>query len=153
PKRRLCRSYSEGCKGGRFARGAIHEIRVRNKSQNRKVARRQNLRQSDFARRRGDRVRRRELITLLGGTAAAWPLAARAQQVGPVRRVGVLAGYDDPQIKAFWQELERLGWAEGRNVHVDYRYAPAGAQVQALARELVAAQPDVIFAQSRPVTA
>ena len=94
---------------------------------------------------------RRAFITLLGG-AVAWPLSGRAQQVGRQRRVGMLVGFDDPEIKAFQQELERLGWLEGRNIHIDHRYAPAGAQVQALARELVALQPEVIFAQSRPVT-
>ena len=84
--------------------------------------------------------------------AAAWPLAARAQQ-GQMRRVGMLAGFDDPDIKTFRQELERLGWSVGRNIHIDYRYAPAGTEVQALAKELVALGPEVIFAQSRPVTA
>ena len=98
-------------------------------------------------------MRRREFISLLSSAAAAWPLAARAQQGERVRRIGVLAGYDDPNMKAFQQELERLGWADGRNVHVEYRYAPAGTQVQALAKELVALQPEVIFAQSRPVVA
>jgi putative tryptophan/tyrosine transport system substrate-binding protein len=98
-------------------------------------------------------VIRREFITLLGGAAAAWPLAARAQQPERMQRIGVLAGYDDPAMKAFQQELERLGWSQGRNVHIEYRYAPAGTEVQALAKELIALQPDVIFAQSRPVVA
>jgi putative tryptophan/tyrosine transport system substrate-binding protein len=97
-------------------------------------------------------MRRRDFITLLGG-AAALPLAARAQQPGRIQRIGVLSGYDDPAMKAFQQELERLGWSEGRNVHIEYRYAPAGTQLQPLAQELVALQPDVIFAQSRPVVA
>jgi putative ABC transport system substrate-binding protein len=70
-----------------------------------------------------------------------------------MRRIGVLVGFDDPDITEFQQELARLGWSEGRNVHIDHRYAPAGANVQALAKELVAPQPDVLFAQSRPVTA
>ena len=65
----------------------------------------------------------------------------------------MLIGFDDPNINAFQQELGKLGWSEDRNIHIDYRYAPAGAQVQALARELVALRPEVIFAQSRPVTA
>ncbi len=65
----------------------------------------------------------------------------------------MLVGFDDPDIKAFRQELERLGWVEGRNLHIDYRYAPAGVQVQTFAKELVAVQPDVIFAQSRPAAA
>jgi putative tryptophan/tyrosine transport system substrate-binding protein len=103
-------------------------------------------------------VKRREFITLLGGTAA-WPLAARAQQPERMRRIGVLTGIaeDDPETKArltaFRQGLEKRGWSEGRNVHIDYRYAPAGAQAQVLAKELVALQPDVIFANTTPMTA
>ena len=74
-------------------------------------------------------MRRREFITLLGGAAAAWPLAARAQQGERLRRVGVLVpvAADDPNTKtnltAFRQELERLGWLEQRNLHIDYRFA------------------------------
>jgi hypothetical protein len=71
-------------------------------------------------------IGRRELLAALGG-AAAWPLAARAQQSGRMRRIGVLAGYDAPDMKAFQQELARLGWSDGRNVHIEYRYAPAGS--------------------------
>jgi putative ABC transport system substrate-binding protein len=97
-------------------------------------------------------MQRREFITLLGGTVA-WPLSVRAQQLDRVRHIGMLVAFDDPDIKAFQQELERLGWSEGRNIHIEYRYAPAGAQVQALAKELVALQPEVIFTQSRPVIA
>jgi putative tryptophan/tyrosine transport system substrate-binding protein len=104
-------------------------------------------------------MRRREFITLLGGAAAAWPVVARAQQPDGMRRIGVLIGFaeDDPEAKArlaaFRQGLEKRGWSEGRNVRIDYRYAPAGAQAQVLAKELVALQPDVILAHSTPVTA
>jgi ABC-type uncharacterized transport system substrate-binding protein len=104
-------------------------------------------------------VKRREFITLLGGAAAAWPLAARAQQPERMRRIGVLVGLaeDDPETKArfakFGQGLERLGWSEGRNVRIDYRFAPAGAQVQQRAQELIALQPDVILAHTTPVAA
>src|SRR5271169_6774212 len=97
-------------------------------------------------------MRRRGFIGLLGGMAA-WPLAARAQQIDRIRHVGMLVAIEDPEIKAFQQELERLGWTEGHNIHLDYRVAPAGAQVQTIAEELVAQQPDVIFVQSRPATA
>jgi putative ABC transport system substrate-binding protein len=97
-------------------------------------------------------MKRRDFITLFGG-AAAWPLAARAQQIGRIRHVGMLVAIEDPEIKAFQQELERLGWTEGHNVHLDYRVAPAGANVQTIAEELVALQPDVIFSVSRPATA
>ena len=97
-------------------------------------------------------MRRREFLGLLGG-ATAWPLAASAQKPARVRRIGMLVGINDPDIKAFQQELEKLGWSEGRNIHIDYRVAPAAAHVQMLAKELVAMQPEVIFALSRPVTA
>jgi putative tryptophan/tyrosine transport system substrate-binding protein len=76
-------------------------------------------------------LKRREFITLLGG-AAAWPIAARAQQSEGMRRIGVLGGLaeNDPEMKArlagFRQGLERLGWSEGRNVRIYYRFAPAG---------------------------
>jgi putative tryptophan/tyrosine transport system substrate-binding protein len=103
-------------------------------------------------------VKRRTFISLLGG-AAAWPLVARAQQTERVRRIGVLMGLaeNDPDTKArlaaFQEGLERLGWSEGRNVHIDYRFAPAGAQAPVLAKELLALQPDVMLANSTPVTA
>ena len=77
-------------------------------------------------------VKRRDFITLLGG-AVAWPCAARAQQGEPVRRIGVLMGLaeGDPETSArlvkLRQELGRLGWLEGSNLHVDIRFAPAGA--------------------------
>jgi putative ABC transport system substrate-binding protein len=101
-------------------------------------------------------MRRREFITLLGGAAAAWPLAARAQQSVP--RIGVLmaVGRDDRDTKlrlgGFLQGLERLGWSEGRNVRIDYRFAPAGVHAQVLAKELIALQPDVIVSQATPGT-
>jgi ABC-type uncharacterized transport system substrate-binding protein len=101
-------------------------------------------------------VKRREFTVLLGG-AAAWPLAARAQQRERMRRIGVLMGLakDDPDTKArlaaFRQGLDRLGWSEGSNIRFDYRFAPAGAQAEVLAKELVALQPDVILAQTTPI--
>jgi putative ABC transport system substrate-binding protein len=104
-------------------------------------------------------MRRREFIALLGGAAVAWPLAARAQQPERMRRIGVLMGFpeDHPETKArlagFRRGLEKRGWFEGRNVRIDYRFAPAGDQAQVVAKELVALQPDVILANSTPVTA
>jgi putative ABC transport system substrate-binding protein len=97
-------------------------------------------------------MQRREFITLLGGAAVSWPLAAHAQQPERVRRIGMLVSFSDPELKAFREELEKRGWSEGRNIHIDYRVAPA-AGVQTFAKELVAMQPEVIFALSRPVTA
>ena len=104
-------------------------------------------------------MRRREFIMLLSCAAAISPLAARAQQPERVRRVGVLVGLaeNDPEMKeriaGLRQGLEKLGWVEGSNLRIDYRFAPAGAQARLLARELIALQPDVILTQSTPATA
>ena len=84
-------------------------------------------------------MRRREFITLLGGAAAAWPVAARAQHGERMGRIGVLmvSEIDDPDAKArlagFLQGLERLGWSDHHNVRIDTRFALPGAQVQVLA--------------------
>src|SRR5262245_30245160 len=102
-------------------------------------------------------MKRREFIRFVGGTVFAWPLPARAQQAG-MRRIGVLVGLaeDDLETKArlaaFRQGLEKRGWSEGRNVHIDTRFAPASAHAQVLAKELVALQPDVILAHTTPIT-
>jgi putative ABC transport system substrate-binding protein len=96
-------------------------------------------------------MRRRDFLIGLG--AAAWPAAARAQKPERIWRVGMLVSIDNPDIKAFQEELERHGWFEGRNLRIDYRVAPAAVHAQTLAKELVDTQPDVIFALSRPVTA
>ena len=105
-------------------------------------------------------MKRREFITLLGGAAAAWPLAAWAQQRDGVRRIGVLMPFaaTHPSLKlpmaAFVKQLQELGWVEGRNLRIDYRWAAGDAELmQVLAKELVALQPDVIFCRSTPVTA
>jgi len=100
-------------------------------------------------------MRRREFVTLLAG-ATAWPFIARGQQPERMRRIGVLVGLaeNDPEMKArlagLRQGLEKFGWFEGGNMRIDYRFAPAGAHAQSLARELVALQPDLILAQSTP---
>src|SRR5262249_23640377 len=111
-------------------------------------------------RRRGDRMRRRQFITLLGGAAVAWPLAARAQQSERTRHIAVLmsGAEDDPETQArlagIRQGLSRFGWSEGRNVQIDYRYASAsGEQAQLLAKDLVALKPEVIVAPSSMVAA
>jgi putative tryptophan/tyrosine transport system substrate-binding protein len=99
------------------------------------------------------RMRRREFITLLGGAAAAWPLAAHAQQAERTRRIGVLMhlAADDPEaqarIGAFLQGLQEWGWAVGRNVRIEYRWAAGDAErIRKYAAELVALAPDVILA-------
>jgi ABC-type uncharacterized transport system substrate-binding protein len=100
-----------------------------------------------------NRLRRREFITLLGGAAAAWPLAARAQQAEQMRRIGALmtATADDPESKArigaFLQGLQELGWTDGRNVRIDTRWPAGNADnIRKYAAELVALAPDVILA-------
>src|SRR6266851_2231496 len=109
---------------------------------------------------RFNQLRRREFVTLLGGAAAAWPLAARAQQADRVRRIGVLMplAESDPQaqawIAAFRDGLQKLGWTEGRNILIDYRWAAGDTEaMQRFAKELVALQPEVILSQSTPTTA
>jgi putative tryptophan/tyrosine transport system substrate-binding protein len=99
-------------------------------------------------------MRRREFIAGLGG-ATAWPLAARAQQPERMRRIGVLMSYDenDPlgkiRYSAFTQALVDLGWADGRNVRMDLRWAGGATnRMRALAQELVGLQPDIILANS-----
>jgi putative ABC transport system substrate-binding protein len=101
-------------------------------------------------------VRRREFITLLGSAASAWPRAARAQQDGRMRRVGVFMnlGKGDVEgersVAALRQGLEQLGWLEGRNIVVDYRWSP-GADSRGIldaAAEIVASKPDVILASA-----
>jgi putative ABC transport system substrate-binding protein len=96
---------------------------------------------------------RREFVTLLGGAAAGWPLAARAQQAAGTRRVGVLVNLpaDDPQAQArnaaFLQGLQELGWTVGRNLQIDFRWGAGNADnVRRFAAELVALAPDVILA-------
>jgi putative ABC transport system substrate-binding protein len=104
-------------------------------------------------------MRRREFITLLGGTAACWSLTAHAQQPERIRRIGMLIASEEneplvgPRVAAFRQGLNDLGWTEGRNLHIDFRWTgndPERTQRHAL--ELVALTPDVILAHSPPAT-
>jgi putative ABC transport system substrate-binding protein len=104
-------------------------------------------------------MRRREFITLLGGGAIAWPLAARAQPADRVRLLGVFTGFaeNDPEgqrrMAAFRDALATLGWVEGRNVRIAVRYAANAAdEMQAQAAELVGLMPSVIYAATGPAT-
>ena len=104
-------------------------------------------------------MKRREVITLLGG-AAAWPLAAHAQQPERMRRIGVLMAFAESNLEgqanvaAFRDGLQKLGWTEGRNIRIDTRWAAADVEaMQRFARELVALQPDLILTQNTPPTA
>jgi putative ABC transport system substrate-binding protein len=104
-------------------------------------------------------IGRRDFITLLGGAATSWPLAARAQQGDRVRRIGVLTGPDenDPfektAVSAFTQTLADLGWTDGRNVRMDLRGGGGDInRTRAFAKELVGLQPDIIVAGASPAT-
>jgi putative ABC transport system substrate-binding protein len=104
-------------------------------------------------------IRRREFIATLGGVAAAWPLAARAQQPERMRRVGVLMNLtaDDPEasarVTAFAQGLQQSGWTVGHNVRIDYRWGAADADRSGrYAAELLALAPDVILSTGSPAT-
>src|SRR5262245_51825299 len=100
-------------------------------------------------------MRRREFITLLSG-AAAWPLAARAQQGERMRHIGVLMNFaeDDPEAqqraKAFESGLQELGWSHGRNLKIAYRWVHHAADLRTQAAELVAAQPELILSSTTP---
>jgi putative tryptophan/tyrosine transport system substrate-binding protein len=104
-------------------------------------------------------MRRREFITLIGGAAMTWPLAARAQQHAGRRRVSVLmgSGESDPKaqarLRSFVQSMRELGWIDGDNVTMDFRWANADAdRTRIFAKELVELQPDLIVSNTTPVT-
>jgi len=100
------------------------------------------------------KMKRRAFITLVGGAAAAWPLAARAQQATDrLRQIGVLVNLAEsdleaqPRLNAFQGRLQELGWTEGRNVRIDYRWTAGDYdRMRAHAAELVALGPDVLLA-------
>ena len=103
-------------------------------------------------------IGRREFIALLSGAASAWPLAARAQRSGPMRRVAFLHGLaeSDPEVQAriaaFREGLESLGWMDNRNIQVEHRFAGGDiARIQQHVAELVNSPPDVIAATGTPV--
>ena len=106
-------------------------------------------------------IRRRTFITLLGAAAAAWPLAARAQQGDRVLRIGLLIGGRDendpvwkPRLSAFTQALADLGWIDGRNVRIDLRWSGGDInRIRAFAHELVGLQPDIILVTGNVATA
>ena len=105
-------------------------------------------------------MNRREFITLLGGATATWPLAARGQQTDRMRRVGVLMylSESDSEVKgwitAFQEGLQQLGWTQGRNIRIEYRWGGGDQdRVRTYAAELVRMAPDVLFAAPTPALA
>jgi putative tryptophan/tyrosine transport system substrate-binding protein len=102
-------------------------------------------------------VRRRDFIKVIAGSAAAWPLAARAQQLVGMRRVGVLINLSENDLQAqrlitaFQERLAQLGWIDGRNLRIDYRWGSGDVdRVRAFAKELVGLSPDVIVGYATP---
>src|SRR6516225_8907805 len=104
-------------------------------------------------------MRRRDFIKVVAGSAAAWPLAARAEEAQRMRRIGVLMALpaNDPEgqarVAAFLQGLQELGWSVGRNVTIDIRWSADNADARKNATELIALVPDVILASSTPAIA
>jgi putative ABC transport system substrate-binding protein len=106
-------------------------------------------------------VKRREFITFLGGAVAAWPLAARAQHTNLIRRIGMLMAYAEGDregqafINAFREELQKLGWTDGRNIRIDIRWARPGDPElrQRFAKEIIALNPELILSHGTPNTA
>jgi putative ABC transport system substrate-binding protein len=106
-----------------------------------------------------DRMKRRTFIAALGAATAAWPFAARAQQGGPMRRIGVVMGLAEgdpeaqPRIRALERGLADLGWANGRNLRIDYRWVGGSAErMPSAIRELAELHPDLLVTHTTPVT-
>src|SRR5262249_11751047 len=159
PSWHLRRPDSQGRETRRPAGFAADQVRAGNQPEDRQGARPNNSAECTSHCRRGDRVRRREFITLLGG-AAAWRLAARAQQGERMRRIGVLMPFaeGDPEglvrSVALQQGLEKLGWTIGRNVQIDYHWGIRDVEkAQAAIAELLALAPDVIIASTSQTVA
>ena len=105
-------------------------------------------------------MKRRDFITLLGGAAAAWPLAARAQQGDQMRRIGVLTTFAENDVfvqnlqAIFRNRLEEAGWRDGRNIRLDYRWTAGNAdRLDMFATELIELKPNLVFTQTTPATA
>src|SRR6516225_2759244 len=155
PSRHLCRAHSARRQTCRPSGRAIHQIRIHHQSANRKNLRPANPAHAVRPRRRGDRVKRREFITLLGSAAIAWPLAARAQQ-GAMPVIGYLSGREanDKLEAAFHRGLKEAGFIEGQNVRIDYRWAQGQYdRLPALVAELLRRPVDVLVATGGTLSA
>src|SRR5262249_12705833 len=133
---RLCRSYPQGHKARGPASRAVDQVRAGDQRSDRPHSRCRGASRSARPRRRGDRMKRREFITLIAGATAApsllWPLMARGQQAERVPRIGVLMGFaadreGRTRLRGFLQALQQFGWTDGRNVRIDIRWAGPNA--------------------------
>src|SRR6516165_5742690 len=156
--RPLCRSHSQGREAGRPAGAGAHQVRFGAQSQDSERARPHCAADIACSRRRGDRMmKRRDFITLLGGAAAAWPLAARAQQPAKLPTIGLVGGAipstQGAWITAFVQRLRELGWIENRAVAIEVRWAEGrNERYSEIAAEFVRLKVDVIVTQGTPAT-
>src|SRR5262249_5044784 len=145
----LCRSHPQGDQAERIARAGAGAVPVGGERQDRQGARPRTAVIVLLARRRGDRVKRRDFITLLGGAAAAWPVAARAQQQGKIPRIGIID--DAPMWNAFREGLRDLGYLEGQNIAFEYRTADGVPERLAeAATDLVRRPVDIIATYGTP---
>src|SRR5262249_4969339 len=140
----VCRSHIARRAAWGVTSPNTHEIPARDQSRDGESTWAHRACHTSDASRRGDRMRRREFITLLVGATASWPLAAHAQQAQRIRRVGVLAGgfverSDESQeeIAAFRDALAKFGWTEGHNIEIEVTFVGANDDRQAYAAEMV----------------
>src|SRR5262249_6631572 len=147
-RRRNCRQDSARDEAGRHPGRAANQVRSHHKSDDREGARPRSAAQAARPRRRGDRMKRREFITLLGGAAAAWPLAARAQQTEKMVRVGALSA--QPRAAPIWLAFERrmaeLGYNNGTNFALEFVQVDSLGDYERGYRELVARKVDILLA-------
>src|SRR6516162_8693884 len=150
----LCRPHPAGREARRTAGSGADQVRAGGQPQDREGDWGAHPASISAARRRGDRVKRREFITLLAGASVAWPLAVRAQQLQRVQRIGILMGVaDDAETKGwlvtFNHRLEQLCWQAGRNLQIDERWTSGDPErTRRFAGELLAMHPDAVFAFS-----
>src|SRR5215469_8111870 len=151
----LRRSDSQRREACRTASHADNQVRVGDQFEDREGTRPRRTARPNGRCRRGDRVKRREFITLLGGAAATWPLAARAQQAGKLPTIGYMGpntrAVDVNRLGAFVQRLRELGWIEDRTIRIEYRWAEGrNDNLAAIAAELVRLNVDVIVTSATP---